>query len=120
MNCNQFQSDCTRKQAAPRKGCPTCEFTINWNQFKKALDQELKKVKCSRTQARQWNGDYLLKLVTETAYQAGLHKKSGRKWTVTTSILVSVYRSEIEKIKAIENFNLMQAAETGPVDEDYD
>lgn len=81
--------------------------------MKAALNAELKSVKTSREKARIWTSDYLERLVGEVGYQANLYKNNGPKWSVVTAILVSVYRDEIAKMKAIENFNLLQSANEG-------
>lgn len=128
MNCNSRQSSCTRKKAKPRQGCPDCEFTIHYKQFRKALDKELSQVKSTREQARKWSGEYLLKIVGEIAHLASLYKNTGPNWTVVTAVLVAVYRDEIAKMKSIDNWKLIQEAEearkkagqpTADEDEDY-
>ena len=95
----------------PRKGCPNCEYTIQYKLYRANLDKELAKVNCTRQEARNWNADYLIELLGEVAYQAGLYKTTGRKWTVVTAMLVGIYRDEIAKMRAAEQYALVQAAE---------
>ena len=41
LNCNERQTACSRRNANQREGCPTCEFTIQYQQFQKELEKEL-------------------------------------------------------------------------------
>jgi hypothetical protein len=52
-------------------------------------------------------------VVQEAASFSNSTKKINPKWTVMTSILVSIYRDEVAKVKAIDNHNLMASANSG-------
>lgn len=108
MNCNERQSSCTRRKAEPRKGCPTCEFTIQHTMFRKELDAELKALKRgTRKGARRWPSQLLLDTLVEVASLSHTTKKMNPKWTVATSTLVSIYRNEVAMAQAIDAFNSM-------------
>lgn len=108
MNCNENQSHCTRRKAEPRKGCPTCEFTIQYKMFLSELEAELKAQKRgTRKGARRWPSRMLLDTVVEVASLSHTTKKLNPKWSVPTSTLVSVYRNEVAMSQAIDSFNAM-------------
>lgn len=51
---------------------------------------------------------HLMKLVNDVAYIAMSNRGIDRKWTVRTGNLVSIYRGEMSKIKALESAKLIQ------------
>lgn len=110
MNCDETQSSCVRRKADPRRGCPNCEFTIQYGFFKKELEEELRKLpRSTREGADKWPTEYLLKVLSDVATLSGSVKKGrkGKNWSVVTSTLVSVYRDEVTKKQVIDNFNSM-------------
>lgn len=111
--CNERQSACTRRNADPRRGCPNCEWTVQWQTFLKELDAELSKVKGgTREGARRWPRKALLESVYQVIGLANKYKDSeGPNWTVVTSLLVSVFRDERAKKESIDQFNATQAIE---------
>lgn len=113
QSCNERQTSCTRKRAEPRRGCPNCEWTIQYQTFLKELDAELSLVKGgSRKGALRWPRKMLLKTVYDVASLAASRDKGfGPKWTVVTSLLVSIYRDEVAKKRSIDQFNATQAAD---------
>lgn len=116
MNCDEYQSSCTRRKADPRNGCTTCEFTVQYGFFKKELEEELRKLpKSTREGAIKWPTEYLLKTLMDVATVNGTVKKGrkGKNWTVVTSTLVSIYRDEVAKKETIDNFNAMPQPNTG-------
>lgn len=125
-NCNELQSSCTRKAAQSRRGCPNCEYTIQYKGFIKELEQELRAIpKGTRKGARKWPSSYLLKLVVEAGSIANSIKGTDPKWPVTTSMMVSLYRGEVQKMQAIDSFNLTQTDSVpsnpaGPVEDTGD
>ena len=121
LSCNERQSACTRSKAKPRLGCPDCEFTIQYKTFIKELESELAKIpKSTRRGHRKWPAKYLLSTASEIAYLANSVKGIGRKWSVVTALLVSIYRDEMSKMKAIENYKLAQAADSASIGADDD
>ena len=106
FSCNERQSSCTRTSAKPRRGCPDCEFTIQTKIFHKELDEELKKLKGTREGQRKWNRKVLLDTVLEIMSLAGTSKVTKPEWPVNVANMVSIYREESGKMKAIDNFNM--------------
>ena len=105
LSCNEKQTGCTRTKADPRKGCTDCEFTIQYKIFIKELEEELKHVKNgTRKGARKWPSKYLLDQLVEVATISYSTKRKSPKWTVIVNMLISVYRDEIAKMRAIDNY----------------
>lgn len=128
-SCNDRQIGCTRRQAQPRRGCPNCEYTIQTKIFHKELDDELKKLKGTRKGAKRWPKKVLLDLVIDIGSLASSRKDIDPMWPLVTANMVSIYRSESAKIKAIDDFNITagynESKSTGPVlpdpnEEDFD
>lgn len=98
LTCNERQSNCedsVSKRAQPRKGCPTCEYTIQRKIFLEKLDHDLKYLKRgTRPGARKWPSSYLLKIVSEIGGFANSLEGIDPTWSVVTTNLVSVYRNE--------------------------
>ena len=114
FDCNERQSSCTRRSAQPRQGCPNCEFTVQTKIFHAELDQLLKNVKGgTRKGERRWPRDVLLKLCVEAGSFAN-RESPDPNWPVTTALMVSIYRDESAKIKAIDNFNLTAGSDDKP------
>jgi hypothetical protein len=107
LNCNERQSNCNRKQAQPRKGCPNCEFTIQYKIFIKELEKELKQLKTgTRKGAKRWPLQMLLEAVAEIATLSHRHKDHiPGHLSVPVVTLIGVYRDEDGKKKAIDSFN---------------
>lgn len=92
------------------------------------LNRELAQVTKSRASKRKWPADHLLRLVTEAAAADMNHPKGqGRNWNVVLATLVSVWRDESSKARAIDAHALRQRAEAmrrdrdgrrGPVDDE--
>jgi len=61
-----------------------------------------------------WTVKYLTGVVSEIASLASTTKGTGLKWTVVTDLLVSVYRDEVSKMKAVESANMQ--TNVGPDD----
>lgn len=115
FNCNERQSSCTRRSAQPRKGCPTCEYTIQTKIFHKELDDELRKVKGGTRQvARKWPREQLLKLAVEAGSLASIRKTNDPEWPILLSLMVSIYRDEAAKLRAIETFNITSGSNEEP------
>lgn len=109
FSCNERQTSCTRRTAKPRLGCPDCEFTIQRKIFVSELERELNTMpKGTRAGQKKWPSKYLIGVVSEIASLSYSTKGIGRNWTVVTELLVSVYRDEVAKMKAIESANLAQ------------
>lgn len=103
--CNERQTSCTQRGAQPRKGCPDCEFTIQYKIFLKELEDELRKVKGgTRKGMRKWPLKLMLTTVIEVASITSTSKKTNPKWPVPLANLVSVYRGEDAKKQMIENY----------------
>jgi len=120
-----MQSSCTRRGADPINGCQTCEFTIQYKTFIVELEKELDNLRSGTIQgAMEWPYQMLLGIVVEVATFSSSVKRTGKDWTVVTSTLVSVYRDEIAKVKAVDNYILQQkvqdasASKAPDVDED--
>jgi hypothetical protein len=112
LNCNERQTSCTRRQAQPRKGCPTCEFTIQFKIFTTELEKELKKLpKGTRKGARRWPISMLLETVSEIATLSHRYKDKPfpNNWAVPVTMLIGVYRDEAGKKSAIDSFNALPA-----------
>lgn len=110
LDCNERQSSCTRRKADPRKGCPTCEFTIQHKIFVEETEKELRVLKgTTREGARKWPLKRLLEIVYEVAHMSNRYKDTNDpKWPVALSNMISVYRNEYSKLKAIRDFALSQ------------
>lgn len=75
--------------------------------FRKELDAELLKLKGgTRKGYHLWPSEKLLKLVVEIAVTSSSRKGKDPRWPVVTATLVSIYRDETAKKRAIDNFNL--------------
>lgn len=121
LSCNERQTSCTRAKRNPRNGCPDCEYTIQYKIFIKELEAELKRIPKSTYRGyRIWPVQRLLDTVAEVATMAHSRKGINPKWSMATSIFVSVYRDESAKIQAIESFTPDPKTNTGPVDEEGD
>lgn len=104
-NCNSQQSDCTRRGAKPRQGCPDCEFTIQTRQFENELEGVLRKLKLgTRKGNRKWPAKRMLETVMEVGHISSLSKEMNPNWTVPVSTLVSIYRDETAKMRLIDTY----------------
>ena len=118
-NCNERQSSCTRMYARPRQGCPNCEFTIQYKQMLVEMEKELKTFpKGTRQGASKWPMKKLIEMVNEISYIATTNKRNRPTWDVTTSMMVGIYRSEMSKMKAIDDYNHMKKMERASEKED--
>jgi hypothetical protein len=108
--------------ADPRNGCPNCEFTIKYKEFRKELDKELGQLPKGTRQGQQdWPDEYLLELANEVAMVHYSYPKGAKpRWDVVTYTLVSVYRDELTKMKAIDRLNNDTAAPTSNSGADED
>lgn len=95
--------------AQPRLGCPNCEYTIRYKLMLKEMETELRKLpKGTRSGSQKWPAMRLIQMVYEVASMANSTKTTKRNWTVLTAQLVSIYRGESSKMRAIDNFKLAE------------
>lgn len=122
FNCNEAQTTCTDSKADPFRGCPDCEFTIQYNIYRSELEKELSNIKGARLQdSLKWPVPTLLKIVSEMGHLSYMYKDSSdKKWHIQTTTLVGIYRDEVAKIKAIESYNAGPAPAVSSEDDNYD
>jgi hypothetical protein len=105
QDCNEWQSSCTRRKAQPTKGCPDCEYTIRHAKFLEELDEQLKNIKHgTRKGGQKWPRKLLLKQLTEVATFANSQEGIDPTWAVTSTHLISIYRGEEAKKRAIDTY----------------
>lgn len=113
LDCNERQTSCTRRKAQPRKGCPDCEYTIQYKFFLAELEKELKTLPSgTRKGERIWPTKKLLEQVSETASISASRKQRDPKWPVIVDIMVLIYRDEEAKKKTINAYQAEQAVPT--------
>lgn len=111
LNCNERQSSCTRKKADPRRGCLTCEFTIQHKLFLEETAKELKHLRrTTRAGSRKWPLKKIMESVNEVASLAS-RKGTNPRWTVAVGLFISVYRDEQSKKRSIDHHQLQAEAE---------
>lgn len=126
MNCNERQTSCTRRNRDERNGCPNCEFTIQHKIFQTELENGLESLpRMTRAASLEWPKEYLIQVANETASISASTKGIGRQWTIPTSLFVSIYRDEINKVKTVENYRLTSsvdapASKNEPDEGDFD
>lgn len=101
--------DCTAPKRDKRNGCPKCEYTIKRKLFEAETKALLKKQAVSREEEGRWPFEYLLGQLNVVS-RAHSRKRNGYdpKWTVTVSALVDIYRDEVAKMRAVDNWNHLQ------------
>lgn len=105
-------SDCTRKQADMRNGCPTCEYMIQWNGFKAECEKEIAKNSPGPQADIDWPVSLILHYLNDVStFDTQVRGKGyNPNWTVTTLALIGVYRDELQKSRAEDDWNREQEA----------
>lgn len=104
--CSPNPVDCTGKQADPRNGCPKCEFTIQWKQFRAKVEAEFKKGSPGPEADRDWPIDHIHDQVQRVVnHDVRYARRHNPKWDAVTARLVDIYRSEVGMKRATDAFN---------------
>ena len=75
----------------------------------------------TRKGARKWPASKLIPIVMDVASVSGTAKRYKDSWPVAVATLVSIYRDERAKVRAIDSFNLtasVASTQTGKKDEE--
>jgi hypothetical protein len=113
---------CTRPSKQPRKGCPTCEFTIQYKIFLHEMEQEFRRGAPTHRDNRKWPVRHMLDVYAQVAAADAAVRGKGqdRKWSVVTAILVSIVRDERGKSDAVDYYNDRERAAAIRRGEDVD
>lgn len=112
---------CGASKEEKERGCPNCEFTLQWNEFKHDCENllaedevdrqryyELKGQKCSKWQFEELYSD--LAAIGATEARVG-EDMVAPYWNIRTARLVSILRSERYKKRRIDDYDREQKAE---------
>lgn len=111
-NCGPFPSKdtCTRREADPYNGCPKCEYQIQRKIYVAEVAEQFKRASPGHWADEKWPFELMEEAVNvaASAYY-DYPKRPNPKWTVTMAHAVAVYRSELNKLKAADNWRLLQS-----------
>jgi hypothetical protein len=100
-------TDCTRRDADMANNCPKCEYQHRWKLFEKECEAEIAKKSPGPAADAEWPMSLVLRYLNEVADADSAYggKRIKPTWTVLMSQLVRIYRDEIAKARAEDDWN---------------
>lgn len=109
--------------------CPKCEYMIQWKAFRAECEAEIAKKSPGPAADKRWPLNIVLSDLNTVTHLDTMVRGKGHNpnWSVVTVALVSIYRDELNKSKAEDDWNREQeyktrsgAPRSRARDEDYD
>jgi hypothetical protein len=95
-----------------KNGCPRCEYMIQWNGFKAECEKAIAQKSPGPKADEDWPISLILRYLNDVSTIDTQVRGKGYNgnWTVLTSALIGVYRDELQKSRAEDDWNREQTA----------